>query len=75
MIGAISPHNWERGVFAGQGEFSHRSLLGRPETGTHFHVEALQALYPSVGKPTATSGSSPDPRRNSRRKTSGFLLG
>ena len=56
-----SPHNWHRGVFAGQGN-SPTGACWVALTGTHYHVEALQALYPSGGQPSVTSGTSPDPR-------------
>jgi hypothetical protein len=57
-----SPHNWERGVFAGQGD-SPTGACWLALSGTHFHVEALQALYPPVRQPTATSDPLPDPRQ------------
>jgi hypothetical protein len=57
-----SPHDWERGVFAGQG-YSPTGACWVVLSGTHFHIDALQALYPSVRQPTAPSDSSPDPRQ------------
>jgi len=57
-----SPHDWERGVFAGQGN-SPTGACWVALSGTHFHVDALQALYPSVRQPTATSDLSPDTRQ------------
>ena len=62
MTGSNSPHDWERGVFAGQGN-SPTGACWVTLSGTHFHVDALQALYPSVRQPTATSDLSPDPRQ------------
>jgi hypothetical protein len=56
-----SPHDWQRGIFAGEGD-SPTGACWVALTGTHFHVEALQALYPSQGQPSVTSGTSPDPR-------------
>ena len=69
-----SPHNWHRGVFAGQGD-SPTGGCWVALTGTHFHVEALQALYPSGGATKCYQRYIPRSPTASRWKTSGFLLG